>query len=272
MSKLFSQMLEEMGFSLPSGRERFNRPMPRKSSEVDINSDPNDPDTMISPAPGMDDMADQDDMVPFDLGDDQVIIMSASALRKLLGGSMDADGNVDDSAPKLGFDDLPDEDELFGDPDSPLRGPKNGSLGGMSSEEDGKLSSEEDFGDPMAGPNRGMRPGTGPDGVAFGNDMASDEDDSREEEEEEDPDRQGTIRVVKGAKLIFKRQQPDGTFSEMWAYNVGQGLHETLGVKRAILSGTDIPENHFQSPDGKQRYKIVTMGNAQLIKIEGLPN
>lgn len=254
MSKLFSEMLEEMGFSMPSGRARFNRPMPRKSSEVDINSDPNDPDTQISPVPGMDD--EKDDMVPFDLGDDQIVVMSAKALRKLLGGSMDADGNVDDSAPKLGYDDLPDEDDLFGDSEGGVNGGMD-DLGGPG-------SSEEDFGDPMAGPNAGMR-GDGPDGVGFGNDMASDES-------EEDPDKQGTIRNVKGAKLIFKRQQPDGTFAEMWAYNVGQGLHETLGVKRAILSGTDIPENHFESPDGKQRYKIVTMGNAQLIKIEGLPN
>jgi hypothetical protein len=256
MSKLFSQMLEEMGFSLPSGRERFNRPMPRKSSEVDISPNPDDADTMITPD-GVE-QNEMDDMVPFDLGDDQIVVMSAKALRKLLGGSMDVDGNVDDSAPKLGFDDLPSEDDLFGDPDSALRGPKDGSLGGLGSEEEGKLSSEEDFGDPMADLG-GMGDGS-PDGVGFGNDS------------EEDPDRQGTIRSVKGAKLIFKRQQPDGTFAEMWAYNVGQGLHETLGIKRAILAGTDIPENHFQSPDGQQRYKIVTMGNAQLIKIEGLPN
>lgn len=257
MSKLFSQMLEDMGFNAPSGRARFNRPMPRKSSQVDINPDPNVPDTGITDGPdAMGGMGDEkDDMVPFDLGDDQIVVMSAKALRKLLGGSMDADGNVDDSAPKLGFDDLPDEDDLFGDRSQD--GQDDSGMGGPG-------DSEEDFGDPMARPNGGMQ-GDGPDGVAFGNDMASDES-------EEDPDRQGTLRNVKGAKLIFKRQQPDGTFAEMWAYNVGQGLQETLGVKRAILSGTDIPENHFESPDGKQRYKIVTMGNAQLIKIEGLPN
>lgn len=255
MSKLFSQMLEEMGFSLPSGRERFNRPMPRKSSEVDINPNPDDADTMITPD-GIEQNAAEDDQVPFDLGDDQIVIMSAKALRKLLGGTMDDEGNIDDSAPKLGYDDLPDEDELFG---------AEGQFSGEDADKFGGANgSEEEFGDHAGGPSSGM-PGDGPDGVAFGNDAASDES-------EEDPDRQGTIRTVKGAKMIYKRQQPDGTFSEMWAYNVGQGLHETLSVKRAILSGTDIPENHFESADGKQRYKIVTMGNAQLIKIEGLPN
>lgn len=262
MSKLFSEMLAEMGFNLPAGRARFNRPMPTRSSQVDIDPNADTPDTGISQwgGTGSQEGSDEegaDENVPFDLGDDQVVILSAKALRKLLGGALDDDGNEVEGGEKLGFDDLPDADDLFASDEDGM-GPDgaadNADMGGMGGGED---PDAEDFG----------FDNEGGDGSSLGDDMGGPDGQG-----EEDPDKQGTLRKVKGARLTFKRQMPDGTFSEMWVYNVGEGMNDVLTVKRAILSGTDIPDNHFESTDGKQRYKIVTMGNAQIIKIEGLPN
>lgn len=261
MSKLFSDMLAEMGFNLPAGRARFNRPMPTRSSQVDINPDPDTPDTGITSGAGGSDEEGDDEQVPFDLGDDQIVVMSAKALRKLLGGALDDEGNEVDGGEKLGFDELPDADDLFGsDKEDSDGSTSNADLGGVGGGED---PDAEDFGFGNQADDLDNGDGTGLGDDSFGPDGQGDE---------EDPDKQGTLRKVKGARLTFKRQMPDGTFSEMWVYNVGEGIHDTLTVKRAILSGTDIPDNHFESADGKQRYKIVTMGNAQIIKIEGLPN
>lgn len=258
MSKLFSEMLEEMGFKLPAGRERFNRPMPTRSTQTDINPDPNVPDTGITSMGSSDDNSSSD--MSSILGDpDQLVNLIAKALQKLIGGGLSSSSNDDtaatgtdnidnmDDSDRLSYDDLPDEDDLFGDPDGDPRAPRNGGLGSLSSEEDGKLSSEEDFQGNM-----------------------TDDSGAPTSSGEDDPDRQGDIRNIKGARLSFKRQQPDGTFSEMWIYNVGEGLHDTLAIKRAILAGTDIPENQFESDDGKQRYQIATLGNAQVLKIEGI--
>lgn len=91
-------------------------------------------------------------------------------------------------------------------------------------------------------------------------------------EEPEDPDRMGDIRSVKGAHLVFKRQNNDGSFTELWIYNIGKHINDTLTIKRAILAGTDIPEGKLRSEDGKQIYTLSTLGNAQMLSIDGLSN
>lgn len=96
-------------------------------------------------------------------------------------------------------------------------------------------------------------------------------DENPEVQEWENPDRAGLIRVVDNAHLVYKRQDEDGTFSEMWIYNV-DNLNDELKIRRDILAGTDIPQNRTRSEDDKQRYKISTMGNAQIITISGLSN
>lgn len=87
-----------------------------------------------------------------------------------------------------------------------------------------------------------------------------------------DPDRQGIIRVVDNAHLVYKRQSEEGTFEELWTYNIGSSVKDELKIRRSILAGTDIPQNRTQSEDGSQTYKLTTMGNAQLLHITGLPN
>jgi len=87
----------------------------------------------------------------------------------------------------------------------------------------------------------------------------------------ENPNRQGLIRVVKGAHLVYKREKENGTFDELWMYNI-VSLRDELKLKKMILAGTDIPPAQTQSDDGSQTYEIWSAGNAELILIRGLPN
>jgi len=87
----------------------------------------------------------------------------------------------------------------------------------------------------------------------------------------DDPDKQGLIRTVKDAHLVYKRTTEDGSFEELWIYNLNT-LRNELEVKKAILAGTDIPPSKVRSPDGTQTYEIWSSGNAEMILIKGLPN
>ena len=101
------------------------------------------------------------------------------------------------------------------------------------------------------------------DGEQFGDD---------ETEEWDDPDYQGVIRTIPDAHLVYKRQQEDGTFNELWQYNIGKDFRKELETRRAILAGTDIPVTKMASPDNNQTYELWTAGNCQLLNIRGLPN
>lgn len=89
---------------------------------------------------------------------------------------------------------------------------------------------------------------------------------------EGDPDKQGLIRTVKGAHLVYKRQEEEGTFEELWIFNTGKKFGDEYDVRHAILAGTDIPPKKTRSDDGNQEYFLSTLGNAQLLHIKGLPN
>lgn len=93
-----------------------------------------------------------------------------------------------------------------------------------------------------------------------------------EMEEPLDPDRAGIIRTVDNAHLVFKRQSEDGSYEELWIYNLHDSTNDELKIRRAVLSGTDIPPKKTKSADGAQKYTITTLGNAQMMKIVGLPN
>ena len=88
----------------------------------------------------------------------------------------------------------------------------------------------------------------------------------------EDPDRQGLIRKVQGAHLVYKRESEDGTYEELWIYNSGDSMKDELNVRRSILSGTDISVNKTSSDDGKQNYSMWSVGNIEMVHIKGLPN
>ncbi len=103
-------------------------------------------------------------------------------------------------------------------------------------------------------------------------DMDVDMDEFGDLDDEDDPDRQGLIRVVPNAHLIYKRASEDGTYEELWIFNTGEQFDEELNIRRAILAGTDIEMNKMASKDGSQSYEMWNAGNAQMIKITGLPS
>jgi len=88
----------------------------------------------------------------------------------------------------------------------------------------------------------------------------------------DDPNRQGIIRQVDNAHLVYKRQVEDGTFEELWIYSISTEMNDELEIRKAILAGTDIPPSKTQSNDGSQTYTLTTLGNAQYVHIKGLPN
>lgn len=96
------------------------------------------------------------------------------------------------------------------------------------------------------------------------------EDELADETEQGDPDYQGVIRTVKGAYLVFKRQEADDSFTELWIMNVGKDMKRDFQIRRAILSGTDIDPQTQVSNDEKQQLESYSIGNIQFLKITGL--
>lgn len=87
-----------------------------------------------------------------------------------------------------------------------------------------------------------------------------------------DPNKQGLIRYVKGAHLVYKRQNEEGTYDELWVFGTGGNMEDGLKVRRNILAGTDIPPRATKSVNGQQSYTLKTLGNGQILHIKGLPN
>lgn len=88
----------------------------------------------------------------------------------------------------------------------------------------------------------------------------------------EEQNKQGLIRNIEGARLLFKKQTEDGTYEELWIYKVVPGLHSEVKIRKKILAGTDIPPRQTKSPNGDQSYKVWTAGDRQYLHIIGLPN
>lgn len=97
------------------------------------------------------------------------------------------------------------------------------------------------------------------------------ETDDQDDQNEEDPNRQGLIRKVDGAHLVHKRQSPEGSYEELWIYRLGRAGQDDK-IRKAILAGTDIDPETGYSEDNQQYYEVWTAGNAQMVKIFGLPS
>lgn len=91
------------------------------------------------------------------------------------------------------------------------------------------------------------------------------------EEEEEDPDKQGMIRTVRGAYLVYKRLSDNNNYEELWVFNKTNIKTQTK-VKNDILAGTDIDPVKLISPDGTQSANTWARGNVQFLTVNGLPN
>ena len=148
------------------------------------------------------------------------------------------------------------DDDIGRDPNQPNYASANNQLYGEQDRLD--LDNDSDF-----------------SGEEDGNQSLDDLDDASRIGDDQDEDRQGLIRTVPGAHLVYKRQQEDGTYEELWIYNIdpaGRGLKKAHTVRNAILAGTDIPVNKTESPDGTQSFDVWAIGNAEMLKICGLIN
>ncbi len=113
------------------------------------------------------------------------------------------------------------------------------------------------------------------DEMAAGEQTPYGEPDAMEDDEmenPEDPNRAGVIRTIDNAHLIYKKQSENGTYEELWIYNINANTNDELKIRREVLAGTDIPPQKTRSPDGVQTFTSTTMGNAQMLEIKGLPN
>lgn len=99
-----------------------------------------------------------------------------------------------------------------------------------------------------------------------------DKDQNANDKQNDAADFQGAIRTIRGACLVYKRQQEDGTFEELWIYNIGKKYQREEKIKKGIIAGTDIDISKLQSQDGSQKIKISSIGNVQFLTITGLPN
>jgi hypothetical protein len=111
-----------------------------------------------------------------------------------------------------------------------------------------------------------------PDEQSMGDDGSDEGMDQLTNKATEDPNKQGLLRSVKGARLVYKRETEDGTYEELWMYNSGKDFRGEVDRRREILSGTDIPPNKTTSEDGEQSYDVWTTSNAELLLVRGLPN
>jgi hypothetical protein len=97
------------------------------------------------------------------------------------------------------------------------------------------------------------------------------EDDEFAEDVPTNPNKEGMIRTVKGAYLVYKRATPESDFEELWIYNMGNVKSQTR-IRNAILAGTDIDPVSLRSPDNEQTADIWSKGNVQYLHVTGLPN
>jgi hypothetical protein len=96
--------------------------------------------------------------------------------------------------------------------------------------------------------------------------------DQEENKQQNNDNLKGLIRSVAGANLVFKKEEPDGNYNELWIYNVGDDSFKESKIRKAILAGTDIDPYSMSSGDEKQKAQTYTLGNVQFLEISGLPN
>lgn len=104
----------------------------------------------------------------------------------------------------------------------------------------------------------------------FGSDEEMDEE-GEFGEESSDPDKEGLIRTVRGAYLVYKRATAESNYEELWIYNMGNVKTQTH-VRNAILAGTDVDPITLRSPTNDQTAEVWSKGNIQYLHINGLPN
>jgi hypothetical protein len=116
-----------------------------------------------------------------------------------------------------------------------------------------------------------------------GDQPASDFDDptgepppDEQDQQEDDPDRQGTIRTVPNAHLVYKRKDEQNQYTELWIFKQDYTTKISSKTYDAIIAGTDIPKGSSKSKDGSQKVKTWEIGPPQntlvYVEITGLSN
>ncbi len=112
--------------------------------------------------------------------------------------------------------------------------------------------------------------------LAATDDFDDDEFAAVETDKEDDPDRQGSIRVVKGAHLVYKRKNETNQYEELWVYKQDMLVKNNTTIYAAIIAGTDIEQNRKASNDGSQTVDTWEIGQPSntlvYVNIKGLPN
>jgi len=179
------------------------------------------------------------------------------------GWVQDADGEFDDDGSDAGGAEF--DDTEFGDTED--QGWVQDADGESDKKDDRRWDEEEEEEEDIVGD---LPPEVGVD------DEQDDLDRLEYQEKEDvegDPNRQGYIRTVRGAHLVYKREMGNGLFDELWVYNIGtDSSHNADKIKQKILSGTDIHVNQLKSKDLLQSYELWSVGNGQMLHIRGLPN
>ena len=92
----------------------------------------------------------------------------------------------------------------------------------------------------------------------------------------EDPDRQGSIRTIPDAHLVYKRKNDHNLYDELWIYKQNQHDSWTMKTYDAIIAGSDIPKGSTSSPDSQQTVERWEVGDPTntlvFVHIKGLPN
>jgi hypothetical protein len=90
----------------------------------------------------------------------------------------------------------------------------------------------------------------------------------------EDLNRQGTIRVVKDAHLVYKRKEDANRYTELWIYKRNLLAKQSDTVYAAIMAATDIQNLAKKSVDGEQSVEVWSIGDPRdkltFVKINGL--
>lgn len=95
---------------------------------------------------------------------------------------------------------------------------------------------------------------------------------SDSENDEDDNKEIGILRTIPNASLVYKRKQSDGTFEEMWIFNVTKDNKRTQRIYNDIVSGSDIEQGASYNEDRSQSVDTWSIGNVQMVLISGLAN
>lgn len=91
-----------------------------------------------------------------------------------------------------------------------------------------------------------------------------------------DLNKQGMIRTVKDAHLVYKRKDQNNQYTELWVYKRDSGKKNSTAPFDAIIAGTDIEKGHTMSPDGEQSIRTWEVGPVSntvcFVEIMGLAN